>query len=211
MEDTNNDAVEKQDIKGNVKETVAGLKDRATDWASEAKGNAGKIVLLGIVTAIAGFLALVWPWISGLAVTVVIGVCLLIGGVARLVGAFSAGSFGQGTLAFIGGALTLLAGVILVARPGAGLAALTLMLAAYLLVDGIFGAVLAFKVRPEKGWGWMLFSAVMAGILGILLLAEWPLSGVWAIGTLLGINLMFSGFSLISIGSAARRLAKTEI
>jgi uncharacterized membrane protein HdeD (DUF308 family) len=78
-------------------------------------------------------------------------------------------------------------------------------------VDGIFGAVLAFKVRPEKGWGWMLFSAVMAGILGILLLAEWPLSGVWAIGTLLGINLMFSGFSLISIGSAARRLAKTEI
>jgi len=206
MEDTNNDAINKEGIK----ETVTGWKDSATDWANEAKGNAGKILLLGVVTAIAGFLALMWPWISGLAVTVVVGACLLIGGVARLVAAFSAGSFGRGTLAFIGGALTLLAGVILVARPGIGLSALTLMLGAYLLVDGIFGAVLAFKVRPEQGWGWMLFSAVMAVILGILLLAEWPLSGVWAIGTLLGINLMFSGFSLISIGSAARRLAKAE-
>ena len=210
MEDTEDRAVKSQDVKGNIKETVTGLKSRATDWANEAKGNAGKILLLGVVTAIAGFLALMWPWISGLAVTVVVGLCLVVGGVTRLAAAFSAGSFGRGTLAFIGGALTLLAGVILVARPGIGLSALTLMLGAYLLVDGIFGAVLAFKVRPEQGWGWMLFSAVMAVILGVLLLAEWPLSGVWAIGTLVGINLMFSGFSLISIGSAARRLAKAE-
>lgn len=63
------------------------------------------------------------------------------------------------------------------ARPGAGLAVLTLMVGSYLLVDGIFGAVLAFHVRPEKGWGWMLFSAATAFLLGILLLKEWPLSG----------------------------------
>jgi uncharacterized membrane protein HdeD (DUF308 family) len=184
------------------------VKETVTDWAGDAKNNAGKIVLLGVVTAIAGLLALIWPWISGVAVTVVVGVALVIGGVARLVAAFSAGSFGRGTLAFIGGALTLLAGTILVARPGAGLTALTLLLGAYLLVDGIFGAVLAFRVKPEKGWGWMLFSAVMAFLLGILLLVEWPLSGLWAIGTLVGINLMFAGFSMISIGSAARRAAK---
>jgi uncharacterized membrane protein HdeD (DUF308 family) len=54
----------------------------------------------------------------------------------------------------------------------------------------------------------MLFSAVMGVILGFLLLREWPLSGVWAIGTLVGINLLFSGFSMISVGSAARGLAK---
>jgi uncharacterized membrane protein HdeD (DUF308 family) len=141
---------------------------------------------------------------------VFVGFALVVGGVARLMAAFSAGSFGRGTLAFIGGALCLLAGVIMVARPGSGLAALTLMLGSYLIVDGIFGAVLAFQVRPEKGWGWMLFSAVMSGVLGFLLLREWPLTGLWAIGTLVGINLLFAGFSMISIGSSARKLAASE-
>jgi uncharacterized membrane protein HdeD (DUF308 family) len=182
------------------------VKKTVTDWTEDAKKNAGRIRLLGVVTAIAGILALIWPWISGLAVTVVVGVALVIGGVARLVAAFSAGSFGRGTLAFIGGGLTLVTGVILVARPGFGLSALTLMLGAYLLVDGIFGAVLAFQVRPEKGWGRMLFSAIMAFLLGILLLAEWPLSGLWAIGTLVGINLIMACFSMISTGSVARKM-----
>jgi len=63
-------------------------------------------------------------------------------------------------------------------------------------------------VRPQKGWGSMLFSAVMGVLLGFLLLREWPLSGTWAIGTLVGVNLILSGFSMISIGSAARSVAK---
>jgi len=174
----------------------------------DAKKNSRWIIVLGVVTVAAGFLSLVMPWASGVGVTIVVGFAMVIGGVARLVGAFSAGSFGRGTPAFIGGALTLLAGVILVARPGFGLATLTLMLGAYLLVDGIFGAVLAFQIRPEKGWGWMLFGAAMAFLLGILLLKEWPLSGLWAIGTLVGINLVFAGFAMISIASAARTMVK---
>jgi len=148
------------------------------------------------------------PLFGGLMVVVFIGVALTIGGVARTIGAFSVGSFGQGALAFIGGILTFGAGLILAARPGIGLATLTLMLGAYLLVDGISSAVLAFRVRPESGWGFMLFSAVMGVIIGFLLLREWPLSGVWAIGTLVGVNLLVSGFSMISVGSAARSLAK---
>lgn len=179
-------------------------------WLEDAKKNAGWLIVLGVVTVIAGFFALVMPWASGVGVALFVGLALVVGGVARLIGAFSAGSFGRGTLAFIGGALTLLAGVIMVARPGSGLAALTLMLGSYLIVDGIFGAVLAFQVRPEKGWGWMLFSAVMSGILGFLLLREWPLTGLWAIGTLVGVSLLFSGFSMISIGSSARKLVGSE-
>jgi len=184
-----------------VQETLQG-------WAENAKKNAGWIIVLGVLTVITGFLALLAPWTSGVGMTFLVGFALVVGGVARLIGAFSAGSFGRGTLAFIGGALSLLAGVLMVARPGVGLATLTLMLGAYLLVDGIFGAVLSFQVRPEKGWGWMLFSAAMAVLLGFLLLREWPLTGLWAIGTLVGINLLFAGFALISFGSAGRRLAK---
>ena len=183
-------------------------RESSSGWAENAKKNAGLIVFLGVLTVIAGFFSLVMPWASGVGVTLAVGVALAIGGAARLVGAFHAGSFGLGALAFIGGALTLVAGVILFARPGFGLATLTLMLGAYLLADGIFGALLAFQFRPEQGWGWMLFSAAMAGLLGVLLLKEWPLSGLWAIGTLVGINMLFAGFSLISIGSAARRITK---
>jgi len=184
----------------NVREAVSG-------WVQEAKKNAGWLVALGVLTAIAGCLAIASPLLSGLTVVVLIGIALAIGGVARTIAAFSAGSFGQGSLAFIGGILTFGAGLILAARPGIGLATLTLMLGGYLLVDGISSAVLAFRVRPESGWGFMLFSAVMGVILGFLLLREWPLSGAWAIGTLVGVNLLVSGFSMISVGSAARSLA----
>ena len=185
----------------NLREAIGG-------WAQQAAKNAGLLVGLGVLTVIAGFLAIGSPMVSGAGVSILIGIALVIAGVARTVGAFSAGSFGQGALAFVGGILTFVAGVILAGRPGLGMATLTLLLGGYLIVDGISGAVLAFHVRPEKGWGWMLFSAVMGVLLGFLLLREWPLSGLWAIGTLVGINLLFSGFSIISVGSAARSLAK---
>ena len=185
----------------NVREVVR-------SWVQDAKKNAGWLVALGVLTVITGFLAIASPLLSGLIVSVSIGVALAIGGGARTIAAFSAGSFGQDTLAFIGGILTFGAGLILAARPGIGLATLTLMLGAYLLVDGISSAILAFRVRPERGWGFMLFNAGVGVILGFLLLREWPLSGMWAIGTLVGVNLLVSGFSLISVGFAARSLAK---
>ena len=185
-----------------------GVRTAISNWAQEVKKNAGWLVVLGVLTVIAGFLSIGSPMLGGVAVSVLIGIAMLIGGVARTVGVFRAGSFGQGALALIGGILTFVGGVILVTRPGVGLASLTLLLGAYLLVDGISGTLLAFHVRPEKGWGWMLFSAAMGLLLGILLLREWPISGLWAIGTLVGINLLFAGFSIISIGSAARGLAK---
>jgi uncharacterized membrane protein HdeD (DUF308 family) len=181
--------------------------EAVTDWAQQAKKNAGWLVALGVVTVIAGFLSIASPLLSGLGVSVLIGIAMVVAGVARIVAAFHAGSFGQGALAFLGGILTFVAGVILVARPGFGLVTLTLLVGAFLLIDGISGVVLAFHVRPVKGWGWMLFSAAMGVLMGILLLWEWPLSGAWAIGTLVGINLLFAGFSIISVGSAARSLA----
>jgi uncharacterized membrane protein HdeD (DUF308 family) len=184
------------------------IREAIGGWAQRAAKNATWLMVLGGVTVIAGFMAIGSPLGAGLGVTVFIGIAMVIAGIARIMGAFSAGSFGQGALAFIGGMLALVAGVVLTARPGVGLATITLVLGAYLVVDGVSGAILAFHVRPEKGWGWMLFSAALSVILGYMLLSEWPLSGVWAVGTLVGINLLFSGFSIVAIGSAARGLAK---
>ena len=99
----------------NLREAVGG-------WAEKAKKNAGLLVGLGVLTVIAGFLAIGSPMVSGIGVSILIGIALVIAGVARTVGAFSAGSFGQGALAFVGGILTFVAGMILTgpARPGSG-------------------------------------------------------------------------------------------
>jgi uncharacterized membrane protein HdeD (DUF308 family) len=179
-----------------------------SDWAKEANRNAGWIVMLGVLMVITGLLSIASPMLSGLGVTLFVGIALIIGGIARTIGVFHSGSFGQGALALIGGVLTSVAGVVLATRPGIGLATLTLALGAYLLLDGVSGAILAFRMRPASGWGWLLFSACATVVVGILLLREWPLSGVWAIGTMLGIHLLFSGGAIISIGSAARSITK---
>ena len=183
------------------------IKAAIGDWTQQVKSNAGWLVALGVVTVVAGFLSIGYPWASGLGVTVVVGIVMVIAGDARTVGVFHAGSFGQGALALLGGILTFVAGAVLVTRPNIGLASLTLLLGGYLLIDGVSGAVLAFHVKPVKGWGWMLFSAVMGVLLGLMVLWEWPSSGIWAIGTLVGINLVFSGFTMVSIGSAAKKAA----
>jgi uncharacterized membrane protein HdeD (DUF308 family) len=184
------------------------FREAVSSWAQRAAKNAGWLVALGAVTVIAGVMAVGSPLAAGLAVSVVVGLALVIAGVARTLGVFRAGSFGQGALAFIGGMLAFVAGAISMTRPGLGLEALTLMLGGYLLVDGVSGGVLAFHVRPQMGWGWIFFSAALSVLLGFMLLWDWPLSGLWTVGTLVGINLIFSGATLVSVGSAAGGLAK---
>lgn len=85
------------------------------DWAQEVRENAGWLIALGALTAIAGVLCMMSPLFGGLAVTAFIGIAMAVAGVARTVGVFRAGSFGQGALAFLGGILTIVAGVVLVA------------------------------------------------------------------------------------------------
>ena len=125
------------------------IREAISDWAEEAKKHAGWLVVLGVVTIIAGVLAIGAPMLSGFGVSMMIGFALLVGGVARTVSAFSAGSFGQGTLAFIGGILTFVAGVVLVFRPGVGVASLTLALGIYLLV-GWSRCQSSFQLRGDR-------------------------------------------------------------
>lgn len=178
------------------------------EMLSTIKRHAGLGMALGIGIAIAGVLALISPLIAGLSVTIAVGVLLIVSGVSRLLLAFKMGSFGRGLLMFVLGALTLLAGGYLVARPGMGLATLTLVLAAYLFVEGVFEMIYAFRLRPIQGWGWTLFSGVASLVLGIMIWRQFPVSGVWAVGTLAGIHMIFAGSSIAALSRAARKDAK---
>ena len=172
------------------------------------KKHAGVGLFVGILIAIAGVLALIAPFAAGLSVALVVAFLLIVSGVSRLFLAFRMGSFGHGLLMFLIGLVSIVAGGYMVARPGMALATITIVLAAYFIVDGIFQIIWAFRIRPIKGWGWTLFSGIVALILGILIWRQFPVSGVWAVGTLAGINLIFGGTSLASLCGAARSAAK---
>ena len=100
-----------------------------------------------------------------------------------------------------------LVGLVMVGRPLLGLTSLTLFLAAYFVVEGAFEIIQGFQIRPMKGWGWVVAGGAISLLLGWMIWRQWPMSGAWAIGTLFGIHLIFSGFSMIGIGGAIREVA----
>jgi uncharacterized membrane protein HdeD (DUF308 family) len=172
------------------------------------KQNAGLAITIGIVMLICGFLAVISPFIVGLSVTVMVGTLLLISGISQCFLAFKAGAFGKGLLLFIMGALTAVAGGYLIGQPVAGLAAITLFLAAYFVAAGIFELIGAFQIRGANGWSWMLFNGIITLALGGMIWQQFPLSGTWAVGTLFGIKLVFGGLALFQVGRGVRGAAK---
>ena len=122
-----------------------------------------------------------------------------------MIWAFHAGSLGKGLLAFAIGGLTLLCGVALITEPLLASGVLTIILAAYFLVDGVLEIATAFKVPPSSGRGWLLAGGVLSCFLGLMIWHQFPLSGVWAIGFLLGLKLLLIGMIMISVGPIARR------
>jgi uncharacterized membrane protein HdeD (DUF308 family) len=167
-----------------------------------------KGIVWGIITIICGVLAIGSPLVSGLAVAIMVGVFLLLAGFSMTIFAFQAHSLGRGILKFLFGALTLLVGIAALSKPGIALAELTLLLGLYFLADGVVSMIVAFNVKPEPGWGWMTFNGAVTLALGWMILKGWPVSGVWAVGILVGIRLLFAGMTMLTLGTAGSQAAK---
>lgn len=173
-------------------------------WLEEAKKNAGWITFFGVAQIVLGVLAVGSPLVAGIALAVMAGAFVTAGGIIRILAAFKAGTWGAGILGFLVGILALLGGLLIISNPFFGLASLALMLAVYFVVEGFATIALAFKVKPVAGWGWTLLSGVITLFLGAMIWSQWPLSGVWAVGTLVGIHLIFDGWAEIAVASAIR-------
>ena len=162
---------------------------------------------VGIFLVIAGIVSLFAPLAAGAALATMVGLLLAFGGISLLVLAFRAGSFGHGMMILLVGALTLVAGVYMMAEPGGALVTMTVFLAMYFAVYGIVEMIYAFRVKPVQGWGWLLFGGIVSLLLGIMMWRQMPLTAVWAIGVLVGIRLLMSGFELMAIGGSAGNVA----
>ena len=169
--------------------------------------NAGLTVASGVILLLAGLLAILSPFVAGLSITIMVGVLLALSGISQCFLAFRAGAFGRGLMMFAAGLLMAIAGFYMMSQPVSGLAALTLVLMAFLIATGIAEIILAFQLKPADGWGIELFNGIVTLVLGILLWRQFPLSGAWAIGILFGIKMVFSGWALIFIGRGVKTLA----
>jgi uncharacterized membrane protein HdeD (DUF308 family) len=170
-----------------VDETTSGVGPRAE--------KSGGSTAVGILLILVGFLAILLPFIAGIAVTAVIGWLLLLAGTAHLVYCWHTRRTGAVIWQFILAMLYLFVGFYLIFHPARGLATLTLLLASYFVIEGILELVTYFRLRRFRRAGWFLWDGLITLLLGVLVWVHWPLSSVWVLGTLIGISLLISGFA----------------
>jgi uncharacterized membrane protein HdeD (DUF308 family) len=161
----------------------------------------------GIVLAVLGLAAMIVPPLAGLAVTIFLGWMFLISGVAGLVVTFWAREMPGFWWSLFSAALAVLAGGLLLARPMQGILTLTIIVGAYFLAEGVVSIMYALEHRRELSgrWSWLLVAALMDILIAFLIISGLPGSAGWAIGLLVGINLVMGGASLIGMALAARR------
>jgi len=178
----------------------------ATSAKTIAKESVGWSIGLSVLMILAGILAIAVPQVAGLTVSLLVGWLLLFSGAAHLVFAWYARGAGGILWELLLGILYLFIGGYVLTRPLAGLVTLTLALAIYLFFEGVLELVLSFRLRPLPGWGWLLFDGIITLILAVMIWRTWPSSSEWVIGTLVGISMLFSGISRLTISLAARSL-----
>ncbi len=173
-----------------------------------AKAGGKRMTAFGVIAIILGMLAMLAPGLTGVSIAMLLGGLVVVSGIVRMMWAFQSGSLGRGLWMFVIGVLTLLCGIALLANPLFASGVLTILLAAYFLVDGICEIAAGFG-RMGEGGGWLLLGGIVSVMLGAMIWAQYPLSGAWAMGTLLGIKLFFVGLTMITGGSAVRSMATT--
>jgi uncharacterized membrane protein HdeD (DUF308 family) len=174
---------------------------------AKIKKASGWFIAMAVAFIILGIMAIVEPGVAGLAVTILVGWLLIFGGVAHLIAAFSGGGAGRVIWQVIIGIIYVIGGVYFLTHPLLGLGTLTLLLAGIILAEAVMEFIAYFRTRNQGGSGWLLVNTFITLLLGGLIWVHWPSSSVWAIGTLLGVNLLMTGFSRLMLGMAARKLA----
>jgi len=166
----------------------------------------GWIVALGVVSMIAGVIALgSVVWATAWAV-LIIGAVMVMEGVSEIIAAFNVKSWGKFAFWILLGLLYIAAGIICFWRPFEAATILTLFLGAALVVGGIVRMFLAWHMREAgKPWGWVVVSGILSVLLGLIIIAKWPYSAFYTLGIFMGIDLLFIGSGWMAMGLALKR------
>ena len=167
----------------------------------------GWIIALGIVYLIVGLVALGSIVLATIVSVFVVGIMMLIAGVAEVFHAFQIKTWGRFLLWLLLGALYIIAGFLTFENPLLAAALLTLLLGVSLIVSGIMRIVLAFSMKEGMPWIWVVVSGAITLLLGLIILVHWPVSSLYILGLFLGIDLIFAGAGWLAVGFGLARRA----
>ena len=159
----------------------------------------------GILLVVAGFLAIIYPFLSSVAVILMLGWLLIFSGILQCVGLFYARHVPHFWLQLISIFLAVLIGFLFLRDPAQGLVTVTLLLIVFFMIEGISKVVFSLTIRPFPNWGWVLGSGIVGILLSLLLLVSLPISALWLVGLLLGIQLISAGGALAHLAWQVRR------
>jgi uncharacterized membrane protein HdeD (DUF308 family) len=177
-----------------------------TTVTAVVKKTLGWSVFLSVLMIVAGILAITAPLIGGIAVTIFVGWLLVFSGAMHFAYAWYTRGAGGILWELLLGVAYSCVGIYVLLRPLQGMVSLTLALAIYLFVESVLEFILAIRLRPLPGSGWLFVDGIVTLILAVLIWRTWPSNTAWALGTLVGISMLFSGITRLMISLAARRL-----
>lgn len=173
-----------------------------------AKNITGWYMAASVLFMVLGVIAIVEPAVAGLGVTLLVGWLLIFGGATHLIGAFKGGGAKQVIFQVLIGIVYVIGGLFCVTHPILAIGTLTLVLAAVIVFEGVLEVVSYFRLKGEDASSWVLLNGVITLILGAMIWFHWPSSSIWAIGMLVGINLLITGVTRLMFGLAARKLIR---
>jgi len=173
-----------------------------------AKRFTGWYIVAAVLFILLGLLAIIEPATAVLGIAWLLGWLLILAGVAHLVAIFKGGSAKRVLFQILSALAFVLGGLYLLTHPLLAIGTLTALLAIVIFAAGIFDVITYFRLQREYPSGWMLLNGIVALLLAALIWIRWPSSSAWAIGTLVGVNLLMTGITRLMFGVAGRRLIK---
>ncbi len=166
----------------------------------------GWMLAVGIVMVILGTLGLGATFMLTLATVFFFGVLILIGSAVQLIEAFYVKGWKSRVWHLLVAILYLVAGIVIIKQPALASTMFTLIIAFTLITIGGVRIIAAFQMRGLEGWVWILIAGIATVVLGAMILAKWPVSGLWVIGLFVAIELIMNGWSIIMVALAARKM-----
>jgi uncharacterized membrane protein HdeD (DUF308 family) len=171
----------------------------------ELRQSAGWFIGLGVLLVVLGMAALAYTAVTTIISVVLFGWLLLMVGALQAAHAMWRSRWGGFFIELCSGVLYAVVGLMIVAAPQQAAEGLTLLIAVLLIVGGIFRLAIAVSGNYHH-WGWLFLSGLINLLLGVMIWRQWPLSGLWVIGVFVGIDMIFNGWTMIMLGTMARKL-----
>jgi uncharacterized membrane protein HdeD (DUF308 family) len=181
--------------------------DPASAGIEKARESWGWFLALGIALVVLGVSCVAFNVIATVTTVLVFGWLLLVSGVFQLGYAFQIRTWSGTLLNLLSALFRGFTGFLLIRYPLMGAEALTVVLAAFLIVTGLFRAIASPMLKFPR-WGWAVFSGAITAVLGFILLAQMPVSGIWFIGFAIGVDLIFDGIATLWLATAVHHLPK---